>query len=234
MQGVDINRNYGYLWGNTEGPCSDSFPGPYAFSEPESKAMRDMLYKYQEDIKFVYNFHAFGPMYVWPYNGQLENQLAIDNPQAQRIFNEIWDEATFPSTTLKGNAIDTVGYQATGECNDYIMKQFNIPSVSPELANDDFFSNDFFLKYDYVVRNVLKDNYPWIKHTFKKHAGEVDINYGGKAQYTRKDGILTIELDVKNIGLQGWNLKQEHFKIHVFDKHGKDVGFVPLPDLAER
>ena len=234
MQGVDINRNYGYLWGNTDGPCSDSFPGPYAFSEPESKAMRDMLYKYQEDIKFVYNFHAFGPMYVWPYNGQLENQLAIDNPQAQRIFNEIWDEATFPSTTLKGNAIDTVGYQATGECNDYIMKQFNIPSVSPELANDDFFSNDFFLKYDYVVRNVLKDNYPWIKHTFKKHAGEIDINYGGKAQYTRKDGILTIELDVKNIGLQGWNLRQEHFKIHVFDKHGKDVGFVPLPDLAER
>lgn len=114
------------------------------------------------------------------------------------------------------------------------MKQFNIPSVSPELANDDFFSNDFFLKYDYVVRNVLKDNYPWIKHTFKKHAGEIDINYGGKAQYTRKDGILTIELDVKNIGLQGWNLKQEHFKIHVFDKHGRDVGFVPLPDLAER
>lgn len=234
MQGVDINRNYGYLWGNTEPPCSDSFPGPYAFSEPESKAMRDMLYKYQDDIKFVYNFHAFGPMYVWPYNGQLENQLAIDNPQAQRIFNEIWDEATFPSTTLKGNAIDTVGYQATGECNDYIMKQFNIPSVSPELANDDFFSNDFFLKYDYVVRGVLKDNYPWIKHTFKKHAGEVDINYGDKAQYTRNGSILTIELDIKNIGLQNWNLNQEHFKIHVFDKHGKDVGFVPLPDLGER
>ena len=148
-------------------------------------------------------------MYVWPYNGQLDNQLAIENPEAQRIFNEIWDEATFPVTTLKGNAIDTVGYQANGECNDYIMKQFGIPSVSPELANDDFFSNDFFLKYDYVVRNVLKDNYPWIFLTLKKHAGEIDINYGESAQFTRaKDGkTLTIELDVKNIGLQAWDLK---------------------------
>jgi len=68
-QGVDINRNYGYLWGNEEGPCSESYPGPHAFSEPESKAMRSMLYKYQDDIKMVYNFHSFGPMYVWPYNG---------------------------------------------------------------------------------------------------------------------------------------------------------------------
>jgi carboxypeptidase T len=140
-QGVDLNRNYGYLWGNKEGPCSEAYPGPHAFSEPETKAMRSMLYKYNDTIKMVYNFHAYGPMYVWPYNGQLENQLEEENPDAQAIFNEIWDGATFPSTTLRGNAIKTVGYKADGECNDYIMKQFNIPSVSPELGNDDFFSN---------------------------------------------------------------------------------------------
>lgn len=43
LQGVDINRNYGYLWGNNKGPCDESFPGPHAFSEPETKAMRSML-----------------------------------------------------------------------------------------------------------------------------------------------------------------------------------------------
>ena len=122
LQGVDINRNYGYLWGNGEGPCSESYPGPHAFSEPETKAMRGMLYKYSDDIKIAYNFHSFGPMYVWPYNGAHPDKLQEENPDAQAIFNEIWDEATFPATTLKGNAIDTVGYQATGECNDYIMK----------------------------------------------------------------------------------------------------------------
>ena len=53
------------------------------------------------------------------------------------------------------------------------MKQFNIPSVSPELGNDDFFSNNFFLDYDVTVRGVLRDNYPWIYHTFKKLGGEI-------------------------------------------------------------
>jgi hypothetical protein len=53
------------------------------------------------------------------------------------------------------------------------MKQFNIPSVSPELGNDDFFSNNFFLDYDVTVRGVLRDNHPWIYHTFKKLGGEI-------------------------------------------------------------
>lgn len=105
LQGVDINRNYGYSWGNEEGPCSESFPGPHAFSEPETKAMRSMLYKYSDDIKFVYNFHSYGPMFVWPYNGDLANKLSEANPEAQAIFNEIWDGATFPESTIRGNAI---------------------------------------------------------------------------------------------------------------------------------
>ena len=151
MEGVDINRNYGYHWGNTDGPCSEAYPGPHAFSEPETKAIRGMLYKYMDIIKFVYNFHAYGPMYIWPYNGDLVNKLSEENPDALAIFNEIWDGAEFPENAIKGNAIDTVGYQSNGECNDYIMKQFNIPSVSPELGNDDFFSNKFFLDYDFVV-----------------------------------------------------------------------------------
>jgi hypothetical protein len=35
-QGVDINRNYGYAWGNKYTPCDEEFPGPFAFSEPET------------------------------------------------------------------------------------------------------------------------------------------------------------------------------------------------------
>ena len=34
--GTDINRNYGYLWGNGLGPCDESYAGPHAFSEPET------------------------------------------------------------------------------------------------------------------------------------------------------------------------------------------------------
>jgi len=91
--GVDLNRNYGYLWGGDQGPCEESYPGHHAFSEPETKAIRSMLYKYQDTIRFVYNFHAYGPMYVWPYNALAKNALAEENPDAQQIFNEIWENA---------------------------------------------------------------------------------------------------------------------------------------------
>ena len=212
LQGVDINRNYGYLWGNNLPPCSESYAGPHAFSEPESKAMRAMLYKYMDTIKFVYNFHAFGPMYIWPYNGEIENELATSNPEAQRIFNEIYDTKLFPETTLPGNAINTVGYKADGECNDYIMKTFDIPSVSPELGNDNMFSNGFFLKYDFVTREVLRDNHPWIKYTIEKLGGELTVN-NNSASVTQNGEDFEFAFTVKNTGLQDWNLSDEGFKL---------------------
>jgi hypothetical protein len=53
--------------------------------------------------------------------------------------------------------------------------------VSPELANDDFFSNNFFIPYEFVTRSVLRDNFPWIKLTFKKLGGELAFNSTRKA-----------------------------------------------------
>jgi len=67
--------------------------------------MRDLFLRHNDEVKFVYNFHAFGPMYIWPYNGQMDNQLSKENPEAQKIFNEIFDNAKFPETTLRGNAM---------------------------------------------------------------------------------------------------------------------------------
>ena len=109
---------------------------------------------------------------------------------------------------MKGNAIKTVGYVANGEANDYIMKAFNIPSVSPELANDNFFSGSFFLPYDFVVREVLRDNMPWIKTTFQKLGGQAKIDYIGA------EGDK-FHFDITNIGLQDWNMKNEGLKVEV-------------------
>lgn len=190
-----------------------------------------MLYKYKDDLKFVYNFHSFGPMYIWPYNGEIDNELDISNPEAKRIFNEIWDGAKFPTTTLHGNAIKTVGYVADGEANDYILKKFDIPSVSPELASDNFFSSDFFLPYDFVTREVLRDNHPWIHYTIQKLAGEV--SFGKNTTVTLlPNGNYQFSFRVRNSGLQNWNLHDENRHIS-FEESGQVVS-VPLPNLEAR
>jgi hypothetical protein len=128
--------------------------------------MKEIISKYRYEIAFIYNFHAWGPLYIWPYNAEKNNPVKTEYPEAFAIYIEIANQAKFPKKTLKGNAYHTVGYTADGESSDYIMKEFGIPTVSSELANDDYNSNDFMLKSDNVVRSVLRDNYPWILHTF--------------------------------------------------------------------
>jgi carboxypeptidase T len=70
--GVDLNRNYGVSWdkpgGSSPDQCAENYRGAYPFSEPETRAIRDFLISKQHSIKFVYNFHAYGNMYLWPYN----------------------------------------------------------------------------------------------------------------------------------------------------------------------
>lgn len=67
--GVDINRNYGFRWGETEDTHNDkeltecateSFMGTKPFSEPETQAMRDFLKANKDQIHFVYNLHCAG------------------------------------------------------------------------------------------------------------------------------------------------------------------------------
>jgi hypothetical protein len=50
------------------------------------------------------------------------------------------------------------------------------------------------------VRGVLRDNLPWVYHTFKKMAGELQLNPLANATYSGN----TFEVELKNIGLQDW------------------------------
>jgi carboxypeptidase T len=82
--GVDLNRNYGYSFAsgdNSEETCSETYRGPNAFSEPETRAMRDFITEHKDEIKFVMNFHAFGNLLVIPFNGNLPNDLMHLKPE---------------------------------------------------------------------------------------------------------------------------------------------------------
>ncbi len=72
MQGVDLNRNYEYKFsaddgGSSGAPCSEDFRGTRAFSEPETRAIRDFLLDHPR-VKVALNFHAYGPLFIQPYN----------------------------------------------------------------------------------------------------------------------------------------------------------------------
>ncbi|CAG9565668.1 unnamed protein product [Danaus chrysippus] len=71
--GVDLNRNFGYLWmeiGASQNPCSNTFAGPRAFSEPESSALANHVLRLKEEGNVMYYFgmHSYSQLILVPYS----------------------------------------------------------------------------------------------------------------------------------------------------------------------
>jgi carboxypeptidase T len=66
--GVDLNRNFSVGWGGpgaSRNQRSDIYQGAYAFSEPESAALRDLIKR--EHIALHIDFHAYGQLLLYPW-----------------------------------------------------------------------------------------------------------------------------------------------------------------------
>lgn len=53
--------------GASRNPCSNTYMGTKAFSEPESKAVRDFLLQHSSTMKGFFSFHSFGQLWMYPY-----------------------------------------------------------------------------------------------------------------------------------------------------------------------
>jgi carboxypeptidase T len=79
--GVDLNRNYGYQWGapaesGSHNPSDYTYVGPYAFSEPETSAIRDFVNTH--DFVAALSWHSFGGAVLYPW-GYVDNN-PTNNP----------------------------------------------------------------------------------------------------------------------------------------------------------
>jgi hypothetical protein len=71
--GVDVNRNWGYMWGGTGSsgsPSNSWYRGPSAFSEPETQAMKDLVLAH--DFRFLPDYHSWGQMIYSPWGYTLD------------------------------------------------------------------------------------------------------------------------------------------------------------------
>jgi carboxypeptidase T len=68
-RGVDLNRNFSVAWGgagSSRNERSQTYRGPYAFSEPETSALRDLVKR--EHVALHVDFHAYGQLLLYPWN----------------------------------------------------------------------------------------------------------------------------------------------------------------------
>ena len=68
--GVDLNRNYGYMWGRDDqgssaSPDSEDYRGVSAFSEPETRAVRDLFLS--RNFRAVVSYHSYSQSILYPW-----------------------------------------------------------------------------------------------------------------------------------------------------------------------
>ena len=84
--------------GSSDYPCAQDFRGPFAFSEPETRAMRDFIEESKDSLKMAFNFHAYGNLFLHPVSSDWMFNLRLEfyYPEQAEIYREIWEEAGFP------------------------------------------------------------------------------------------------------------------------------------------
>lgn len=68
--GIDLNRNYGYMWGyddvgSSPDPSSEAYRGTAPFSEPETQAVRDFCAG--RSFSIALSYHAYGELIIYPW-----------------------------------------------------------------------------------------------------------------------------------------------------------------------
>ena len=139
--GVDLNRNYPTK--QTDGSsakdeeesfvrhdilkCSYSFPGPYPFSEPETRAVRDVVESF--NVTHAMSFHSMSAsgrprLLIHPFTSTRPfREMPLDRANIYREWSNIMNTGKLYET---GTASETIGYTAAGSSIDWMEENKGI------------------------------------------------------------------------------------------------------------
>ena len=151
LSGVDLNRNYEIKFSSMEGgassdPCNLEYRGKSAFSEPETRAIRDTVLRSRTLVSAL-NFHAYANLWIYPYSYNSDQHARILRQENRRLWQTYKDfaaMASFGKGTYVGDAISTIHYSATGEASDWMLNKRNVFAFSPELGHPSEGSQTFY------------------------------------------------------------------------------------------
>ncbi|XP_052872171.1 zinc carboxypeptidase-like [Anopheles cruzii] len=129
-RGADPNRNWGYNFmqgGASSVPCSDTFAGPSAFSEPETRQLADYIATL-DNMSTYLAFHAYSQLLLIPYGhttARLDNYVetvAIGTKAISKL------QERFGTSYKVGNIAEAI-YVASGGSIDWVKGVLRTPLV---------------------------------------------------------------------------------------------------------
>jgi carboxypeptidase T len=159
--GVDLNRNYDYKWGvdnigSSGDPASGVYRGPAPFSEPETRAVRDLFLK--KSFRSMVSYHSFSQviLYPWGYTNLPSDREAemrdIAGEMASRI-KAVNGRAYAPGQSGKDL------YLTNGDTTDWTFGLSGIPSYTIELPPIDEIFGGFFNREEDIAP-IFRENLP--------------------------------------------------------------------------
>ena len=158
--GVDLNRNYGYMWGLNDGSSGNrsdwNYRGPGAFSEPETQAIRDLLLA--GEFRTTMSYHSYGQLLYSPWGYTLD-LCPDDAPMNSMIYHmkELIQETTgavyIPWAEWEGK------YPVSGDTGDWPYGVLGIYSFGAELRPETAEQGGFVLPAN-QIQPTCDENLP--------------------------------------------------------------------------
>ncbi|MFH4980757.1 hypothetical protein AB6A40_007466 [Gnathostoma spinigerum] len=133
-RGVDLNRNFDFHFketGSSDDPCSEIFQGEYAFSEPETRSVRDAVLsnRYRGRIDGFVTLHTYSQIWIHPYGhkkdtypGDIKELYSVGKKAAKAL------SKMFGTKYVVGSGADTL-YPAAGGSEDWAKQSASIKYV---------------------------------------------------------------------------------------------------------
>ena len=160
--GVDINRNYGFQWGidnvgSSPNPASEVYRGTSAFSEPETRAVRDLFLR--KDFRAVVSYHSYSQAILYPWG-----YTAVPPPDAGTL-RDLGGRMAGLIREVNGRTYDvgpgivTLAYLTNGDTIDWTYGTAGVPSYTIELPPVDQLGGGFFNREE-DIQPIFRENLP--------------------------------------------------------------------------
>ncbi|MFG3342213.1 M14 family zinc carboxypeptidase [Glycomyces sp. NPDC048151] len=165
--GVDLNRNSTFAWGDdSTNPCSETFQGSSAGSEPETQAVEDWLRALHPDQRgenpadaapadardvFI-TLHSYGEYIIVPWG--YTSDVAPNDAGLRALGKAMADSNGY----FVGTNDDTVGYSTSGTTDDMAYGELGVASFTFEIGPDTGSCGGFFPAYTCVDDRLWPEN----------------------------------------------------------------------------
>jgi hypothetical protein len=197
--GVDLNRNWGYMWGynnigSSPTPSGETYRGTAPFSEPETQAVRDFCIT--KNFKTALNYHTYSNLLLYPW-GYI-NQPTADNT----LFIEYSSDMVAFNGYLIGQP-PALLYEVNGATDDWMYGEQTtkpkIISMTPEVGSS---SDGFWPPQSRIFPLAMENLYPNLYITWVAGEYVSIVNPAFSQQYFNPGDVVQVNIpQLKNKGL---------------------------------